>query len=64
MKVQDLPKRKLQIISAVLFHYVGERFLVTVEHFSDFFELDELSSATSREVIDKIWQSMRQIWHI
>ena len=47
MEVRDIPKRRWQIVSTDLF-------LVTVDCFSDFFEMDELSSATSREVIDKL----------
>ena len=54
MEVRDIPKRPWQIVSADLFQYGGKQFLVTVDYFSDFFEMDELSSATSREVIDKL----------
>lgn len=54
MEMRDIPERPWQIVSADLFHYAGKQFLVTVDYFSDFFEMDELVSATSGEVIDKL----------
>ena len=54
MEVRDIPKRPWQIVSADLFQYGDKQFLVTVDYFSDFFEMDELSTGTSREVIDKL----------
>ena len=54
MEVRDILKRPWQTVSADLFQYGGKLFLVTVDYFSDFFEMDELSSATSREFIDKL----------
>ena len=54
MERRDIPQRPWQIVSADLFHYGGKQFLVTVDYYTDFFEVDELALATSGEVIDKL----------
>ena len=54
MERRDIPQRPWQMVGADLFHYGGKQFLVTVDYYSDFFEVDELASATSGEVIDNL----------
>ena len=54
IEVRDIPKRPWQRVSDDLFQYGGKQFLVMVDYFSDFIEMDKLSSTKSREVIDKL----------
>lgn len=55
MKSHDIPKFPFEIISMDIFeiHIKGKnrRFLVTTDHFSDFFEIDEVLDLTSRTTI-------------
>ena len=49
-----VPARPWQFIAADLFEFQGKEYLVTTDYHSNFFEVDKLSSQTSREVIDKL----------
>ena len=50
----QIPTRQWQSISAHLFELNGTDILVTTDHYSNFFELDMLSSKTARGVIEKL----------
>ena len=47
MKSHEIPTRLLSKISADLFQLDGSNYLVMVDHYSDFFELDPLGGNTS-----------------
>jgi len=49
-----VPDRPWQVVATDLFTWNNEDFLVTVDYYSRFFELDKLGSTTSTAVIDKL----------
>ena len=49
-----IPERPWEKVGSDLFEYEGGDFLVTVDYFSNFFELDQLRSKSSDEVIGKL----------
>ena len=49
-----IPERPWEKVGSDHFEYEGGDFLVTVDYFSNFFELDQLRSKTSNEVIGKL----------
>ena len=49
-----VPARPWQFIAADLFEFQGKEYLVTTDYYSNFFEVDKLTSQTSREVIEKL----------
>ena len=49
-----VPARPWQFVAADLFEFHGKEYLVTMDYCSNFFEVDKLSSQTSRKVIDKL----------
>ena len=52
MKSQPVPRQCWQIVSSDLFMLNGKTYFVIVDHFSDYFEVDELrKDATSKTVI-------------
>ena len=51
MKSHDVPTRPWSKISADLFQLDGSNYLVMVDHYSDFFELDPLSGNTSATTV-------------
>ena len=50
----EVPSRLWQFVAADLFESNGKSYLVTVDYFSDFFELDHLRSISSVYVIKKL----------
>ena len=50
----EIPERPWEKVGSDLFEYEGDDFLVTVDYFSNFFELDRLRSKTAEEVIGKL----------
>lgn len=50
----DVPDRPWQTISCDLFHWKNSEYLVTVDHFSNVFEVDKLSSSTTQQVTRKL----------
>ena len=50
----EIPSRPWQSISADLFELHGFDYLVTTDRYSNFFEVDVLTSKTSKGVIDKL----------
>ena len=50
----EAPSRPWQFVAAGLFELNGKSYLVTVDYFSDFFELDHLRSTSSVYVIKKL----------
>ena len=55
---QTVPARPWQSIAADLFEFQDKEYLVTTDYYSNFFEVDKLSSQTSREVIEKLKYQM------
>ena len=53
MKSQPVPTHAWEYVSQDIFYYDSENFLVTVDHFSDFIEVDELSDTLASTVADK-----------
>ncbi|XP_028412521.1 uncharacterized protein LOC114535405 [Dendronephthya gigantea] len=51
MKSHEIPVLPWQKVSVDLFHLDGKNYLVTIDHYSDFFELDSLTSTYTRTVI-------------
>lgn len=51
MLSHDVPSRPWSKISVVLFQLDGKHYLVMVDHYSDYFELDSLRSTTASAVI-------------
>ena len=51
MKSHDIPVLPWQKISVDLFHLDGKNYLVTIDHYSDFFELDSLTNTYAKTVI-------------
>lgn len=50
----EVPKRPWQNVSTDIFTLSGKDYLVTVDHYSNFFEVDDLKSITSAQVIQKL----------
>ena len=50
----DIPSQSRSKLSVDLFQLDGNHYLVTVDHYSDYFELDSLRSATASVVIQAI----------
>ena len=48
------PSRPWEVVSADIFTYSGKDYLVTVDQFSGFFEIDHLHTMTSQSVINKL----------
>jgi hypothetical protein len=53
MKMQPIPEYPWQFVSQDLFHYKQDEYLVTVDHYSDFIEVDKLDNTRSNTVIEK-----------
>lgn len=51
MQSHDIPELPWTKVSVDLFSFDGKDYLVTVDHYSDFFELDSLRNTTSNTVI-------------
>ena len=54
LKCHEIPTRPWQSISADLFELNGTQYLITTDRYSNFFELDILTSTTARAVINKL----------
>ena len=50
----EVPELPYQFVSTDLFEFDNKHYLVTVDNYSDFFELDYLHDQTSKEVIHKL----------
>lgn len=51
---RDPPERPWQFVATDIFNFGGKQFLVTVDYYTDFFEIDELTNTTTRDVTDKL----------
>ena len=51
MKSHEIPNRPWSKVSADIFQLAGSNYLVMVDHYSDFFELDSLRNTTASTVI-------------
>ena len=54
LKCHEISARPWQSISADLFEFNGTQYLITTDRYSNFFELDILTSMTARAVINKL----------
>ncbi|KAK3738816.1 hypothetical protein RRG08_040478 [Elysia crispata] len=52
--MHEVPSRPWEKVGADLFSFKGRQYLLTVDYYSQFFELDHLPETTSREVIYKL----------
>ena len=52
MMTPEIPSRPWQIVAQDLFSLNNQNFLVTVDYYSDFWELDKLSNTSSATIID------------
>ena len=50
----EVPELPYQFVGTDLFEFEGKQYLVTVDYYSDFFELDYLHNQTAKEVIHKL----------
>ena len=50
----EIPSRPWQKVGTDLFQFDGRQYLITVDYYSSFFEVDKLEIADSRTVIDKL----------
>ena len=51
MLIRDIPTRPWQYVACDIFEYKQQSFLVTVDFFSNFFEIDRLESKKAKDVI-------------
>ncbi|XP_044163410.1 uncharacterized protein LOC122947875 [Acropora millepora] len=56
----ELPNRPWEKIAVDLFHLNGTEFVVTVDYYSSFFEVDKLSSKAAEEVVKKLKAHLAQ----
>jgi len=54
MMERRIPERPWQMVACDLFTFSGKEYLVTVDYYSDFFEVDLLHTSTSGAVINKL----------
>ena len=54
MMQRQIPERPWQMIACDLFHHAGKEYMVTVDYYSDFFEVDLLGTTTAGTVINKL----------
>lgn len=54
LQVHEVPKRPWERVGTDLFAIEGRNYLITVDYFSQFFEIDFLSDTTSQAVITKL----------
>ena len=54
LQMHEVPSRPWEKVGADLFSFKGRQYLITVDYYSQFFELDHLPETTSREVIYKL----------
>ena len=53
MMSYEVPTRPWQVLSQDLMSYQGDTYLVTVDHYSDYFEIDHMSDDTTSEAVIK-----------
>ena len=54
LQTSKLPTRPLSKVAVDEFHYKNKSYLVTVDYFSDYFEIDRLYSTISKSIIKKL----------
>ncbi|XP_060600965.1 uncharacterized protein K02A2.6-like [Ruditapes philippinarum] len=57
----EFPDRPYQKIAADLFHFQGKEYLLTIDYYSRFFEIDHLQNTTSKTVILKLQKQMSRL---
>ena len=50
----EIPTRPWQKVGTDLMHFDGRQYLITVDYFSSFFEVDKLETTDSRTVVEKL----------
>ena len=50
----EIPERPWEVVSCDLFHLKANNYLITVDHLSNFFEVDKLDDMTAKMVIRKL----------
>ena len=53
MKSQPVPVYAWQLVSQDLMHFEGCNYLITIDHYSDFIEMDELDDTLSMTIVNK-----------
>lgn len=54
MVLREVPERPWQKVAVDLFTHDGQDYLITVDYFSDYFEIDALPKTTAQAVINKL----------
>jgi transposase InsO family protein len=54
MILRELPKRPWQFVAADLFEHDRKNYLIVVDYYSDFFEIEQLTSSTTSSVINRL----------
>ena len=54
MNLHEIPERPWQMLAADLFTFEQREYLVVVDYYSDFFEVDHLATTSSQAVINKL----------
>lgn len=54
LRSTEVPKRPWERIATDLFTYKGKEFLITVDYYSNFWEIDQLASTSASTVITKL----------
>jgi len=57
----EFPGRPFEKIVCDLFHFEGSEYLLTIDYYSRFFEVDYLPNTKSKTVIKKLQQHMARI---
>ena len=59
---QEVPSRPWEKVGTDLFEFKNKSYLIMVDYYSNFWEVDKLPDSKARMVILKLKESLRQIW--
>ena len=59
---QEVPSRPWEKVGTDLFKFKNKSYLIMVDYYSNFWEVDKLPDSKARMVISKLKESLRQIW--
>ena len=54
MMIREIPERPWQKVAADIFSFGTRQYLILVDYYSDYFEIDSLQSTTSKTIIDRL----------
>ena len=54
MALREIPDRPWQTVAADLFEHAGKEYIILVDYYSDFFEIEHLPTTTAQAVIKKL----------